>query len=464
MHLSKVVTIAACSFSALIASDVMADWREFNHDAHGTRNAGQDDSCLTPQNVGKLKVKWKFATPAQVSGTPAVAGGRVYVGDFAGNVYSLDEHTGALVWKTAAQSLVTASALVTDDRVVIGDIAGYLYGLDRDTGSIVWQFRPSPHPLAAIWGSGVKVGRYVAYGVASNEEDAAANPQYPCCSFRGSVLMFDPEDGRVVWQTTTISDAAATQGASGAAVWSSPTYDEDLGLLFVTTGNNYTGNTGTSDAFIALDAETGNVAWINQRTPNDSWNGRTPFGLGHDDFDFGDSPQVYRLSDGHKVVGAGQKSGLYHVLDAATGAVVNFQQYQVGTSLGGLLADSGVGYGMVFAPSSNWPISSTATIGAPTTGDLIAISGDGSHEIWRFAVPQTADVGPVAIANGVVYFSQAFSGNFYALDAFTGRPLATLAIGAGGSGPSVAEGMVFVGTGNVFSPALIPSTVTALGL
>jgi polyvinyl alcohol dehydrogenase (cytochrome) len=464
MHLSKVVTIVACSFSALVASDVMADWREFNHDAQGTRNASEE-SCLTPKNVGSLKVKWSFATPAQVSGTPAVVSGHVYVGDFTGTVYSLDEHTGSLVWKTAVSSTVTASALVTDDRVVIGDLGGHIYGLDRKTGSIVWQFSPSPHPLAAIFGSGVKVGRYVAYGVSSNEEQAAANPQYPCCSFRGLVVMFDPENGQVVWQTATISDAQAAQGASGAAVWSTPTYDDDLGLLFVTTGNNYTApTTPTGDAFVALDAKTGNIVWINQRTPDDSWNGRTPFGLGHDDFDFGDSPQVYELSNGHKVVGAGQKSGFYHVLDAATGAVVNFQQYQAGTSLGGLLADSAVGYGMVFAPSANWPINSTGSLGAPTTGDLVAISSDGSREIWRFAVPNTADIGGVAIANGVVYFSQAFSGNFYALDAFTGKPLATFAIGAGGSGPSVADGMVFVGTGNPFSAAAIPSSVTALGL
>jgi polyvinyl alcohol dehydrogenase (cytochrome) len=463
MHLSKVLTIVACSASALVASDAVANWSEFNHDARGTRNAG-DEGCLTPRNVGNLKVKWTFATPAQVAGTPAVADGRVYVGDFAGNMYCLDAHTGALVWKTAVNGMVTASAMVTDDLVIVGDFAGFINGLDKKTGSIVWQFRPSPHPLAAIWGSGVKVGRYVAYGVASNEEDAAANPNYPCCSFRGSVLLFDPKDGRIVWQTMTVSDADAAQGSSGAAVWSTPTYDEDLGLIFVTTGNNYTAPTTLGDSFIALDAKTGNIAWVNQRQPDDSWNGRTPFGLGHDDFDFGDSPQVYWLPNGHKVVGAGQKSGFYHVLDAATGAVVNFQQYQVGTSLGGLLADSAVGYGMVFAPSANWPINSTGSLGGPTTGDLIAISGDGSHEIWRFAVPNTADIGGVAVANGVVYFSQAFSGNFYALDAFTGNPLATLAIGAGGSGPSVADGMVFVGTGNPFIPPPLASNVTALGL
>jgi glucose dehydrogenase len=59
--------------------------------------------------------------------------------------------------------------------------------------------------------------------------------------------------------------------------------------------------------------------WSNQRTEGDLWNLRFPFSSENPDFDFGDSAQVYTLSNGRKVVGAGQKSGFYHVLDAATG-------------------------------------------------------------------------------------------------------------------------------------------------
>jgi polyvinyl alcohol dehydrogenase (cytochrome) len=39
------------------------------------------------------------------------------------------------------------------------------------------------------------------------------------------------------------------------------------------------------------------------------------------DFDFGASPNVFRIGT-RTVVGEGQKSGLYHVLDAATGKIV----------------------------------------------------------------------------------------------------------------------------------------------
>src|SRR5262249_44274510 len=153
--------------------------------------------------------------------------------------------------------------------VVFGDLAGYIYGLDRRTGAIVWQIRPNPHPLAQVYGSATRIGRYAAIGVASIEAFATSDPTYPCCTARGSVVVCDPRDGRIVWQTYLISDADHALGASGASVWSTPTYDRKLGLLFVTTGQNFSDPaTSTSDAVVALDARTGAIRWVNQRLPN----------------------------------------------------------------------------------------------------------------------------------------------------------------------------------------------------
>ena len=155
-------------------------------------------------------------------------------------------------------------------------------------------------------------------GVASNEEPEAATEGYPCCSSMGAVLLIDPVKGKILWQTNTISPAELAAGSSGATVWSTPTYDAQLNLIFVTTGNNFSDPaTSNSDAIIALNAKTGAIVWRNQRFHDDVWNYTYPTSSEHPDFDFGDSPQVYKLSDGTKVVGAGQKSGFYHVLDAA---------------------------------------------------------------------------------------------------------------------------------------------------
>src|SRR5262249_876103 len=151
----------------------------------------------------------------------------------------------------------------------------------------------------------------------------------------------------------------------------------------------------------------------------------------HPDFDFGDSPQVYSLANGRRVVGAGQKSGFYHVVDAATGATINQIQVEPGGSLGGLFADTPVATGGVYANGINWPTPGGSN---PTAGDLIAISGDGSHELWRFPTQFSPDMGGVAVANGVVYFTSTFSQQLFALNATTGALLKAVQVGVSNSG------------------------------
>jgi polyvinyl alcohol dehydrogenase (cytochrome) len=274
-------------------------------------------------------------------------------------------------------------------------------------------------------------------------------------------VLLDPRDGSSQWQTYMISAAEQLRGSAGIGVWSTPTYDQESQTLYVTTGNNYTTmTTGKSDAIIALNAQSGQFRWVKQRTPNDSWNLHFPFSSSHPDADFGDSPQIYQIH-GRKVVGAGQKSGFYHVADATTGAVVNQVQLEVDGLLGGLFADSAVAQGTVFANGINWP---TAPSGAPVGGDLFALSGDGSQQLWRFSTPSSVNMSGVAVAGGVVYFLSLQDGGLYALDARSGTLIKRVSVGPGTSGPSVSRGRVYVGTGSFFDPPGTPASLVALGL
>ncbi len=426
-----------------VASEARADWPMYNHDAAGSRYASEEHH-LGPQNASNLAPEWTYPTPGAVTGTPAVTGGRVFAGDLTGKFYALKQKSGALRWQTQLNGPVSASALVQGKHVIIGDLAGFVYGLNKKTGAIDWQVRPNEHPWAAVYGSATPVGKYVAIGFSSNEWFApAAYPGYPCCSFRGSVALIDPKNGEVVWQRSLISDAESAAGSSGVPVWSTPTYDPKLDLLFVTTGNNYTDpSTGLSDSIIALDPRTGAIVWANQRYANDSWNIAFPPFPPHPDYDIGDSPQIYRLADGTKVVGAGQKSGFFHVLNAATGEALAERQFQVaGLGLGGMFADSAVANGVVYANTADYLY----------YGDVVAFSGDTSQELWRFHVPDFgATLSGVAVANGVVYFA-AINGSLYAVRASDGEGLAQVDIGAHTSGPAISGGRVFVGTGDGFS-------------
>lgn len=324
------------------------DWPMYSHDPSGSRNNSAEHR-LSPATVGGLRVRWSFPTAGPLAGTPAVVNDRVYAADALGTVYAVDRD-GRSLWTTpldvgltATRIKVTASALVTNRTVVIGDQSGRVHGLDVETGAVKWTTALNPaNQFPAIWGSATMVGKYVAVGVSSNEWAVAGFVPGYVPTFRGSLALLDPADGRVVRQTYTVTEAENAAGASGAAVWSTPAYDRGLDTIFVGTSNNYTRpTTGTSDAFIAFDAQTGAVKWVNQRTHGDEWT----FAFGdsspeHPDYDIADSPQVYKIG-GRTVVSAGQKSGFFHVLDAETGAEFAPPiQLAPGGTIGGLFADA----------------------------------------------------------------------------------------------------------------------------
>ena len=165
--------------------------------------------------------------------------------------------------------------------------------------------------------------------VASWEETRAADLDYPCCTFRGSVVALRISDGSQLWKTW-MTDAPVERGKnsrgimrygpSGIGVWATPTLDVKRNLLYIATGDNYSEPaTDMSDAVIALDRATGRVVWSRQLTENDVYNGSCaaiPEGCGPD-FDFGDSPILIQAPDGRELLLAGQKSGIVWALDPA---------------------------------------------------------------------------------------------------------------------------------------------------
>ena len=144
--------------------------------------------------------------------------------------------------------------------------------------------------------------------VASGEEGSGSQPNYECCKFRGSVVALDAATGKPIWKTLTIpEDPAPTKknkvgtqlwGPSGAPVWSSPAIDVRRNALYVTTGDNYSDPPSRmSDAFVAMDLDSGTILWWKQMTPNDAYTSacrlpdktNCPDSNGPD-FDFSSSP------------------------------------------------------------------------------------------------------------------------------------------------------------------------------
>jgi polyvinyl alcohol dehydrogenase (cytochrome) len=103
--------------------------------------------------------------------------------------------------------------------------------------------------MARITGAPVLYSNRVYVPVSSFEKGARGAPTYECCTFRGSIVALDAATGKQIWKAYTIpQQPTPTQknkigiqlwGPSGAAVWAAPTIDPKRGVLYVTTGDNY---------------------------------------------------------------------------------------------------------------------------------------------------------------------------------------------------------------------------------
>ena len=132
---------------------------------------------------------------------PTVAGGRVFVGSQNGTVYSLDAKTGCIRWTFSASGGVRTAVTIGATLVYFGDTAANVYALDADTGREVWKRKADDHPLARMTGSPTLHEGRLYVPMSSYEEAQGADPQYGCCTFRGSVTAMDAMTGAVAWKT-----------------------------------------------------------------------------------------------------------------------------------------------------------------------------------------------------------------------------------------------------------------------
>jgi polyvinyl alcohol dehydrogenase (cytochrome) len=346
-------------------------WAGWGGDPGNSRYQPAPSAGLKRDNVKNLKLKWAFGFPgaAATFGQPTSYDGRLYVGSEDGNVYSLDSATGCLWWRFQASATVKTAISIGEHGTTafFGDTNGFVYALKVSDGSVAWKVRPDPHPAARITGSPLLIGKRLYVPFSSGEEGAAADPTYPCCTFRGSVAALDTTTGKQIWKAYTITEepkptrksTEGTQyfGPSGAAVWSPPTADLKRHILYIATGNNYAEPaTASSDAVIAIDMRSGKKLWSRQFTPSDLWNAGCvaekkdncpqPHG---DDYDFGAPPIFVSRERGQDILLLAQKSGIVYALDPARrGALLWKTRIGKGGPLGGIewggAADHRYGY------------------------------------------------------------------------------------------------------------------------
>ena len=486
-------TLGRCATqpAALPDPSKLPRWNGWGNDPTNARFQPAAAAGLTTRSVPKLTLKWAFGIPGGTAMTaqPTVFAGRLFFGSENGTVYALDATTGCTYWQFKADAGVRSAVSVgpiAGTRPVkyaayFGDFRANVHAVDALTGERIWSLKVDDHAAARITGGPTLVDGRLYVPVSSLEELPGARPNYPCCTFRGSIVAIDANTGKQLWKTYTIPEAPTMAGKNavgtplwkpaGAAVWAAPTVDVGRKLLYAATGNAYTDPAApTSDAVIAMSLETGAIQWVSQVTPKDSFvvgcrpdNDNCPDDVGPD-FDFGNSPILRRLANGRSVIVIGQKSGVAYGMDPdKKGAVVWQYRAGQGSALGGIEWGSAADERVMYVPVSD--------VTRAEAGGLHAIGVGSGERIWHTPAPALtckgglgctgAQSAAISVIPGVV-FSGSVDGHIRAYDTGDGRIIwdfdtvrdfdtvnGVRASGGSidGPGPTIAGGMLYTGSG-----------------
>ena len=487
-----------------------AQWNGWGKDLDNTRY--QPEPALRAADVSKLALKWSYGYPAGSEfAQPTVVDGRLFVAGSSGRIYSLDSRTGCTYWtfdatagsrtaitigelaraKIAAlprklkRTLAHLDIVKAPSAAFFGDDTGAVYALDAQRGTLLWKTQADTHPLARIVAAPALYNERLYVAVSSTEESASANPNYACCTFRGSVVALDIVSGRILWKSYTVleesratrKNAAGMQefGPAGAAIASAPTIDTRRNVLYVATASSADGREqALTDAIAAFDLADGKLRWVKQLVRADAAASSS----------FASSLVLRTLASGKQVILAGQKSGVVYGLDPDHGGAVLWET-KIGETAGvaagpgfssaGVPGDAGgIAWGSA-ADHRSLYVALSGLLAQPATvhGSLTAFDMTTGTARWHSASPEPAcswverkcshaQSQAVTVIPGSA-FSGSMDGHLRAYSTIDGNILWDFdtareyktrnGVKAGGGpldhgGPTIVNGIVYVNSGN----------------
>lgn len=292
---------------------------------------------INRSNVSELKVAWMYQIGGRqhFESTPLVFDGIMYLTEPPSDVTALDLRTGRPIWhyrRTIPEGVpvccgqVNRGVAALGNQVFVGTIDSHLVALDAKTGRVRWDVEVADHKLAySITAAPLAVKDKIIVGIAGAEYGV-----------RGFLDAYDARTGKRAWRfwTTPAPGEPGNESWSGdswkyggATTWVTGSFDPELNLVYWGTGNpgpDYDGSVRLgdnlySDAVIAVDADTGKLKWHFQFTP-------------HDVNDM-DSNQIPVLLDAEwqgkprKLMLFANRNAFYYVLDRATGEFLKATQF-----------------------------------------------------------------------------------------------------------------------------------------
>jgi alcohol dehydrogenase (cytochrome c) len=311
-------------------------WPTYNGDYSGRRFSPLKK--VTDANVQALSLGWTYRVAGgtgggvPIKGTPLQIDGVIYL-TMPDHVWALDARTGRELWHYAWESkggihIGNRGAAVSGDSLYFETPDCHLVSLGIKDGKERW--RKEICDLDQFYYGSVApvvVKGHVIAGVSGDDLDIP-----------GYVQSHDPESGEVQWRWYVVPQKKGEPGSEswpnedamqhgGGMTWQPITYDPELNLIYVTTGNpqpviaykNRPGSNLYTGSIVALNPDTGKMAWAFQSSPHDT----------HD----WDSTQTPVLIDGEfngqprKLLAQAARNGHYFLLDRATGKALVSAEY-----------------------------------------------------------------------------------------------------------------------------------------
>jgi acido-empty-quinoprotein group A len=297
-------------------------WPTFHGDYSGRRHSPL--SQINTANVKSLSLSWVYrANQGSIKATPLEVNGVLYF-TVSDHVWAVDARTGRelwhYIWKSAGGIHIGNRGVgIYGNWLFFETPDNHLVSLDIKTGKERWNKEIADLKLEYFSTmSPVVIRNHVLIGVSGDSMDVP-----------GFLESRDPETGDVQWRWYT----TPRPGQPGSETWPNPdamahgggmtwmpgTYDPELNLLYWTTGNpnpvmagqGRSGDNLWTCSIVALNPDTGKLAWYFQASPHDT----------HD----WDAVQVPVLIDGEfhgkprKLLVQASRNGYFFVLDRING-------------------------------------------------------------------------------------------------------------------------------------------------
>jgi alcohol dehydrogenase (cytochrome c) len=331
----------------LNAQNEPQNWLMMNGDYGATRYSKL--AQINRENVKNMRMVWALALGGmqdigqngpENEVNPLIDNGFMYTTDGWGTVYKIDArdpNRGQFVWVTdpgvkhAGNFPRTRGLALWEDLVFANLPDGRVIALKRDTGEILWD-----KVLATTNEFGTRE-RFVTAPLAVEGKVLISNGAGDAGT-RGWIAALDARTGKELWRfyvipkpgdpgSETWKDKNNAWKTGGGGIWQTGSYDPATRLTIWGTGNPVPqydpqarpGDNLYTDSAIALNIDTGKLAWYYQYTPNDSW-----------DYDEVGVHMLYdTIINGQmrKVVSHFGRNGFFYTLDRTNGKFIKGAQY-----------------------------------------------------------------------------------------------------------------------------------------